>query len=136
MTAVARAATAWVPMTPVGLLRIFTRPRALTVITPPACRGTKGLTLSATDISNLKTFFGGTTTPAPTPIPTTGKAVYDANCSACHRLGTYDASGTAPNLSGDGSRMTEEYTAGVSGHKGITLSATEISNLRTFLDAN
>lgn len=98
--------------------------------------GHKGLTLSATDISNLKTFFAGTSTPAPTPIPTTGKAVYDVNCSACHRLGTYDTSGSAPNLSGDGSRMTEEYAAGVSGHKGITLTATEISNLRTFLNEN
>ncbi|MRR37547.1 c-type cytochrome, partial [bacterium] len=98
--------------------------------------GHKSITLSATDISNLKAFFNGTTSPTPTPTPTTGKAVYDANCKGCHRLGTYDPSGSAPNLSGDGSALSGEYTAGVRGHQGITLSSTEISNLRTFLDAN
>jgi len=98
--------------------------------------GHQGLTLSSTDITNLKSFFGSSTTPAPTPTPTTGQGVYDANCAGCHRLGTYDTSGSAPNLSGDGSRMEEEYTAGTSGHKGVTLSATEISNLKTFLNTH
>jgi len=98
--------------------------------------GHKSITLSSTEIANLKSFFGATTTPAPAPTPVTGQAVYDANCAGCHRLGTYDPSGSAPNLSGDGSRMEEEYSAGVSGHKGITLTATEISNLKSFLNSN
>jgi len=106
---------------------------------PAGRSGHQGFTFTATDISNLKTFLNNPSTsptPTPTPTPTTGKAVYDANCAGCHRLGTYDSSGSAPNLSGDGSELSGEYTAGVRGHQGITLSATEISNLRTFLDAN
>jgi len=102
--------------------------------------GHQGITLTSTDISNLKTFFGVTTTPAPAPAPaptpTTGQGVYDADCASCHRLGTYDTSGSAPNLSGDGSLVSGKYTAGVSGHKGVTLTATEISNLKTFLNSN
>jgi hypothetical protein len=75
-----------------------------------------------------------TPTPTPTPTPTTGQAVYDSNCAGCHRLGTYDTTGSAPNLYGDGSKVSEKYKAGVSGHKGITLSSTQISNLVTFLN--
>jgi len=102
----------------------------------PGVSGHKSLTLTAQEISDLKAFFGSTTTPTPTPTPTTGKAVYDANCAVCHRLGTYDASGSAPNLSGDGSDVDGEYTAGVRGHQGITLTAEQISNLKTFLNSN
>jgi mono/diheme cytochrome c family protein len=97
-----------------------------------------GVTLSATDITNVTTFINNPTsstpTPTPTPTPTTGQAVYDSNCAGCHRLGTYDTTGSAPNLYGDGSKVSEKYKAGVSGHKGITLSSTQISNLVTFLN--
>ena len=77
-------------------------------------------------------------TPNPTPAPTVdpGKTVYDTQCSGCHRLGSYDASGSAPNLSGAGSKISGKYTAGVSGHKGKTLTATEIANLKTFVNAH
>ena len=103
----------------------------------PGTSGHQGFTLSATDISSLKAFLNNpTSTPTPTPTPTTGQQVYDNNCASCHRLGTYDTSGSAPNLSGDGSLVPGKYTAGVSGHKGITLSATDISNLQTFLNSH
>lgn len=75
-----------------------------------------------------------TPTPAPTVDP--GKTVYDTQCSGCHRLGSYDASGSAPNLSGAGSKIGSKYTAGVSGHKGKTLTATEIANLKTFVNTH
>lgn len=101
----------------------------------PGVSGHKSLTLTAQEISDLKTFFGSTTSPAPTPAPTGGQAVYDANCAGCHRLGTYDASGSAPNLLGDGSELSGEYRAGERGHQGITLSASQISDLRAFLDS-
>ena len=99
--------------------------------------GHRSITLSSTEIANLKTFFGGTTTPAPTPTPTptTGQGVYDANCASCHRLDTYDTTGSAPNLYGDGSDVDEEYSAGVRGHQGITLTASQMSSLSSFLDA-
>ena len=76
-------------------------------------------------------------TPNPTPTPTTGQAVYDTNCAGCHLLGTYDAAGSAPNLSGKGSLVTSKFpTAGAAGHKGITLTATQISDVQAFLNAN
>ncbi len=77
-----------------------------------------------------------TPTPTPTPTPSTGQQIYDSKCASCHSLGTYDATGSAPNLSGAGSLVDSKYTAGVSGHKGITLSATDISNLKTFLNSH
>jgi mono/diheme cytochrome c family protein len=73
-----------------------------------------------------------------TYIPPTlpGKAVYDNSCSGCHRLGTYDATGSAPNLSSKGSLVGTKYTAGIRGHNGITLSATQMTDVTAFLNAN
>uniref|UniRef100_UPI0037870B45 Lipoprotein cytochrome c n=1 Tax=Geobacter sulfurreducens (strain ATCC 51573 / DSM 12127 / PCA) TaxID=243231 RepID=UPI0037870B45 len=65
-----------------------------------------------------------------------GKTVYDSRCASCHRLGTYDASGSAPNLSRAGTKIDGKFTAGVSGHKGITLTAADLANLKTFVNAN
>lgn len=76
-------------------------------------------------------------TPTPTPAPLPGKAVYDANCAGCHSLGTYDAAGSAPNLSGAGTLISAKFpAAGVSGHKGITLSATNLTDIKAFVNAN
>lgn len=72
--------------------------------------------------------------PAPTVDP--GKVVYDSRCASCHRVGTYDASGSAPNLSRAGTKVDGKFTAGLSGHKSITLTAADIANLKTFLNAN
>jgi mono/diheme cytochrome c family protein len=78
-----------------------------------------------------------TSTPTPTPpAPLPGKAVYDGNCSGCHRLGSYDAAGSAPDLSGKGALVGGKFTAGVSGHMGRTLSAQQISDVKAFLNAN
>jgi len=71
--------------------------------------------------------------PSPTPTPTTGKALYDADCAGCHRLGSYDTTGSAPDLY-QSTRVDSYYSAGSSGHKGLTLSATDISNLKAFLN--
>jgi len=62
-----------------------------------------------------------------------GASVYTSNCGGCHRLGTYDTSGSAPDLLGKSSLIDSYYRAGVSGHKGITLTATNISELKTFI---
>ncbi len=103
-----------------------------------------GITLSSTDISNVAAFLnnptssssgsGSTSGSGTTTTQLTGKQLYDQDCAGCHKLGTYDTSGTAPDLYGDGSLVGSKYTAGVSGHKGITLSATDISNLASFLN--
>jgi mono/diheme cytochrome c family protein len=74
--------------------------------------------------------------PSPSPPPATGQAVYDASCAGCHKLGSYDISGSAPDLSAGGSKVDGKYTADKSGHKGVTLTSTQISNLKTFLNAH
>lgn len=92
--------------------------------------------LTSAEIQAIATALAPTPTPTPTPTPLPGKVVYDNNCSGCHRLGTYDTAGSAPNLAGSGSKVSSKFTAGVSGHKSITLSATQITDVMQFLDAN
>jgi mono/diheme cytochrome c family protein len=65
-----------------------------------------------------------------------GQSVYDGNCSGCHRVGSYDPAGSAPDLSGEGSLVDGKFTAGVMGHMGITLSAQQITDVKAFLNAN
>lgn len=77
-----------------------------------------------------------TPTPAPVPAPLPGKAVYDGFCAGCHSLGSYDAAGS-PNLSSKGALVNGKFpTAGVAGHKGITLSVTQRTDVSAFLNAN
>jgi hypothetical protein len=69
-----------------------------------------------------------------------GQAVYDNRCAPCHTLGTYDAVGFAPNLSGrEGNIATVFPTPGAPGvgpsHSTSTLSATELTNLTAFITA-
>jgi mono/diheme cytochrome c family protein len=66
-----------------------------------------------------------------------GQAVYDNNCSGCHKLGTYDPNGYAPNLSAKGGLVPTKFpTPGVAGHNGITLSVQQITDVSAFLNAN
>lgn len=58
-----------------------------------------------------------------------GKAVYDANCAACHKLGRYDTEGRH-NLSGDDDDVTLSF---VSGHHGEDLSEADVAALRAFI---
>ena len=74
------------------------------------------------------------TTPASAPLP--GKAVYDGSCAGCHSLGSYDGAGL-PNLSSKSTLVNGKFpTAGVAGHNGITLSATQRTDVAAFLNAN
>ncbi len=66
-----------------------------------------------------------------------GKAVYDTLCTVCHKLGSYDPDGSAPNLSAKGGVATSKFPqGGVAGHNGITLSVQQILNVATFLNSN
>ena len=67
----------------------------------------------------------------PTALP--GKSVYDANCAGCHRLGSYDAAGSAPNLSGKGGVIPGKLAGG---HMGMGLSPQQITDLSAFANAN
>ena len=93
-------------------------------------------TIFSAPITNMAsgTFIQGNMpvmTPTPTPLP--GQAIYDNNCSSCHKLGTYDASGSAPNLFGKAS-LVSSMLAG--GHMGINLTATQIADMNAFISAH
>ncbi len=95
---------------------------------------------------------GGGTTPDPgTPPPTTppsggpgtpgggtpavdGQAVYQASCAGCHRVGTFDASGFAADLSGKGAMVPMKFAGG--SHNGQTLTPGEMSALADFLNTH
>jgi mono/diheme cytochrome c family protein len=68
-------------------------------------------------------------TPTPTPTPMPGQAIYTSNCSGCHKLGIFDPNGS-PNLSGKASKVSSMLA---SGHNGISLTTTQISDLKAFI---
>ncbi len=71
------------------------------------------------------------------PVPArNGQDVYDAHCSGCHRLGSYDPSGSAPDLSGTGAGVDGRFTPDRSGHEDAALSGEEIPALKAFLGGN
>jgi hypothetical protein len=74
----------------------------------------------------------GVTTHGPLGVapPLPGKLVYDTSCTGCHRLGSYDTTGSAPDLSGRGALVSGKLTGG---HKGITLNAPQVSDLTAFI---
>lgn len=75
--------------------------------------------------------------PSATTAPAMGGAqLYDSMCTSCHRLGSYDADGSAPDLSLRGGELNGLFSAGVPGHKGLTLGAADIWALQVFLNAN
>jgi hypothetical protein len=59
--------------------------------------------------------------------------MYDNNCSGCHMLGTYDATGSAPDLSGMASLVSSKLAGG---HHGISLTATQIADMNAFISAH
>lgn len=79
----------------------------------------------------------GAIVPTPSPVPAGASSVYDANCASCHTLGGYhQAGGGGPDIALRGGELTGMFTAGTPGHKNITLTAAEISDLRVLLNAN
>lgn len=78
----------------------------------------------------------GAIIPTPLPVPASGAALYDSRCASCHMLGDYDqTSNGAPDLSLKGGITGLLFTAGITGHQGVLLSAPELKDLRIFLNA-
>jgi len=73
-----------------------------------------------------------TSTPTPAPVPSAGEAIYDNTCAGCHRLGTHDTNGSAPDLSGKYWAVAGRLTGG---HRGISPTAAEIADLTAFISA-
>ena len=93
----------------------------------------------STDTITTLTISGVTGTFTSTTLaPAAGQLVYDTNCASCHMLGTYDAAGFAGDLAGAGAQLSNANrypTPDVAGHQGITLSATQIADLTTYLNS-
>ncbi|MBJ6748909.1 hypothetical protein [Geomonas anaerohicana] len=75
--------------------------------------------------------------PAPGSLALAAQPVYQAQCAACHSLGSFDASAAgAPDLALRGGEVPAKYLAGQPGHQGIMLSAAQINALQVLLNTN
>ncbi len=77
----------------------------------------------------------------PVPTPVTGNAANgqtDDNtlCAGCHRLGTFDTTGTAPDLSGKASLIVTNLGSISSAMSSITLTAQQVADLKAFVAEN
>lgn len=107
--------------------------------------GHNGVTLSAVETAALGSWIAGNSTvvtpvpdPVPTPDPTPapapdGAALYAANCNGCHKFGSLDTAGFAPDLNNKGSLIPAKLQAG---HNGIALSAAETAALGSWIVTN
>ena len=58
-----------------------------------------------------------------------------AACGSCHRAGTFDTIGPFADLKGKGNALVMDLGTISGAMNGLTLTTTEITNLRAFLDA-
>jgi len=90
-----------------------------------------GGSVTSGELTNLANWLD-TFVPAPPPVVArTGQTIYDNDCAGCHKVNGYDASGSAPDIAGNGSGATLKLN---SGHNGINLMAEELVNLSAWLD--
>jgi hypothetical protein len=74
--------------------------------------------------------------PAPTPVPPTAMALYQAQCASCHSLGFLDPSQEgAPDLSLKGGKLQETLPA-TAAHNGLTLVNADLTALKVLLNVN
>ncbi len=115
-----------------------------------------GMTLSTMELEDLGWFLDGlvpeevgptttldpgvssttstTTTTLPTVPEAAGRAIYDARCASCHAAGSHDPGGYAGDLAGEGDDLRADLGRLDREMNGILLAASEIANLRAFLD--
>jgi len=98
--------------------------------------GHNGVSLSATQLTDLAAYLDGATTPTPPPTPTPtpdGAALYDGNCAGCHKFGSYDSAGFAADLNNKSALIAAKLAAG---HNGVALAANEVTALVDWIAAN
>jgi hypothetical protein len=79
----------------------------------------------------------GPVLPTPPSVAIAALATYDANCAACHSLGSHDTTATgASDLALKGGRMNGIFTPGTPSHQGISLAASDINALKVLLNVN
>lgn len=77
----------------------------------------------------------GVLMPTPTPVPAAASGEYNTKCGYCHALGNLDRSsaGGAPDLTLKGGEIDGKFAAG---HNNLTLSPSEMRDLKVLLNAN
>jgi hypothetical protein len=84
--------------------------------------GTNNTTTTTTvTIGGVSSVFTSTTE----PISEVAAAVYRNRCASCHKLGTLDTTGTAPDLS-KSTRVHDKFPTQTKSHYGVTLTYQEI----------
>lgn len=104
----------------------------------------RNIALNPPPVHSIKVSFSfvvdtfGAIVPAPSPVPPAAAASYDAKCASCHSLGAHDAAsaGGAPDLSLRGWGLAGKFVPDQPGHNNLALSASEMHDLRIFLNAN
>ena len=88
-----------------------------------------GGTVSAGEVTNIASWLDSWA-PAPPPVVTrNGETVYNDNCSACHKVNSYDADGNI-DLAGQGNLVPTKLATGHGG----TVTADEQTNLVNWLN--
>ncbi|MGW8313273.1 MAG: hypothetical protein ACWGOL_08585, partial [Desulfuromonadales bacterium] len=99
-------------------------------IVPKIEGGHMGKSLPTQELSALADFADTFATPAPPVVPRGSQAVYDQECSGCHKLNGYDADGNI-DLAGKGNIAATKIPTGHGGN----VSTEELTTLAAWLDS-
>jgi mono/diheme cytochrome c family protein len=105
--------------------------------------GHNGIVLSAAGATALGNWIANNSivvTPPPLPVPDPtpapapdGATLYATSCEDCHKFGSIDTAGFAPDLNNKGNLISAKLLAG---HNGIALSAAETAALDSWIVSN
>jgi hypothetical protein len=67
---------------------------------------------------------------------TAGQTIYEDDCASCHRLGSFDTTGSFSDMSGDGDKLVNDLGTLSGLMSGLVYTDAELADLAAFLDAN
>ncbi len=109
-------------------------PSTTTTTLAPPDTTTTTLVAPTTTSSTTTTTSTSTTTLGANPV--LGQAIYDSNCMVCHKAGSHDTSGFAPNLAGKAGKLRNNVTSITGDHpSGLVFTDDEIADLAAFLSS-
>ena len=94
--------------------------------------GMGSIVLTSAEANSIAAALPTTPTPTPTPTPN-GQTLYNSLCAVCHKLGSVDPSGFAPELGGKGTLIGTKLAAG---HQNLSVTTAETTAIGSFADAN
>jgi cytochrome c2 len=96
---------------------------------------TASTTLVSTTTTIVTTTSTSTTTTTLDDPLVSGRELYDSVCAGCHRAGSHDTSGFAPDLAGKGSRVVNNLGSIDAAMSSITLTNQEVADVAAFLNS-